>query len=42
LLREGTDRKNGARQLKRAIERNIIRPLANLLATGQIGLGDSL
>ncbi len=40
LLREGTDPKYGARHLKRSIERNIVFPLANLVATGQIKLGD--
>ena len=40
LLREGTDIKYGARHLKRAIERHLVYPLANLLATGQVGLGD--
>ena len=40
LLREGTDPKYGARHLKRAIEKNIVFPLANLVATGQIKLGD--
>ena len=40
LLGEGTDIKYGARHLKRAIERNLVYPLASLLATGQIGLGD--
>src|SRR5574337_162857 len=40
LLREGTDIKYGARHLKRAIERNIVYPLANLLATEQVKLGD--
>lgn len=40
LLEEGTDLKYGARHLKRAIERNIVFPLANLVATGQIKLGD--
>ena len=40
LLREGTDPKYGARHLKRAIERNIVFPLANLVATGQVKLGD--
>src|SRR5271157_2396360 len=34
LLKEGTDPKYGARHLKRAIERNIVFPLANLVATG--------
>jgi ATP-dependent Clp protease ATP-binding subunit ClpA len=42
LLREGTDIKYGARHLKRAIERHIVYPLANLLATEQIRLGDVL
>ncbi len=40
LLLEGTDLKYGARHLKRAIERNIVFPLANLVATGQVKLGD--
>ncbi len=40
LLAEGTDPKYGARHLKRAIEKNIVFPLANLVATGQIRLGD--
>jgi ATP-dependent Clp protease ATP-binding subunit ClpA len=40
LLQEGTDMKYGARHLKRAIERNVVFPLANLVATGQIKLGD--
>ncbi|HYH01021.1 MAG TPA: AAA family ATPase [Terriglobales bacterium] len=40
LLREGTDPKYGARHLKRAIERNVVFPLANLVATGQVKLGD--
>lgn len=42
LLREGTDLKYGARHLKRAIERHIVCPLASLLSTGQVGLGDLL
>jgi ATP-dependent Clp protease ATP-binding subunit ClpB len=42
LLREGTDLKYGARHLKRAIERYIVYPLANLLATEQVHLGDML
>ncbi len=42
LLREGTDTRYGARHLKRAIERHIVYPLANLLATGQVQLGDSI
>src|ERR1700737_115874 len=40
LLREGTDQRYGARHLKRAIERHVVYPLANLLATDQIHLGD--
>ncbi len=36
LLTEGTDQRYGARHLKRAIERNIVYPLANLLATEQV------
>jgi len=40
LLKEGTDPKYGARHLKRAIERHVVFPLANLVATGQIKLGD--
>src|SRR5579863_7755718 len=40
LLLEGTDQRYGARHLKRAIERNIVYPLANLLATEQVHLGD--
>jgi ATP-dependent Clp protease ATP-binding subunit ClpB len=33
LLAEGTDSRYGARHLKRAIERMVVQPLANLLAT---------
>src|ERR1700685_2026101 len=40
LLREGTDQRYGARHLKRAIERHVVYPLANLLATEQVHLGD--
>src|SRR5271155_2336104 len=40
LLREGTDLKYGARHLKRAIERYVVYPLASLLATEQVRLGD--
>ncbi len=40
LLAEGTDPKYGARHLKRAIEKNLVFPLANLVATGQVRLGD--
>jgi len=42
LLSEGTDIKYGARHLKRAIERNIVHPVANLLTTGQLQPEDVL
>jgi ATP-dependent Clp protease ATP-binding subunit ClpA len=42
LLQEGTDTKYGARHLKRAIEKIVVYPLANLLATEQIRFGDML
>jgi len=40
LLQEGTDQRYGARHLKRAIERYVVYPLANLLATEQVRVGD--
>ncbi len=40
LLHEGTDPRYGARHLKRAIERHLVFPMANLVATCQIRLGD--
>jgi len=40
LLREGIDPKYGARHLKRAIERLLVQPLSNLIATEQIKSGD--
>ncbi len=40
LLLEGTDFRYGARPLKRAIERLLVQPLSNLMATGQIHRGD--
>jgi ATP-dependent Clp protease ATP-binding subunit ClpB len=40
LLKEGIDYKYGARHLKRAIERFLVYPLSNLVATDQVGLGD--
>ncbi len=40
LLHEGIDYKYGARHLKRSIERFLVYPLSNLVATGQIALGD--
>jgi ATP-dependent Clp protease ATP-binding subunit ClpA len=42
LLREGTDPRYGARHLKRAIERHLVYPLANLVASEQVKLGDML
>jgi len=40
LLREGTDAKYGARHLKRAIERALVYPISNLIATDQVKTGD--
>jgi ATP-dependent Clp protease ATP-binding subunit ClpB len=40
LLAEGTDMKYGARHLKRAIERMLVQPLSNLIATDQVVSGD--
>jgi ATP-dependent Clp protease ATP-binding subunit ClpB len=40
LLSEGTDARYGARHLKRAIERLLVQPLSNLIASGQIQRGD--
>jgi ATP-dependent Clp protease ATP-binding subunit ClpB len=40
LLAEGTDSRYGARHLKRAIERLVVQPISNLIATGQIQRGD--
>jgi ATP-dependent Clp protease ATP-binding subunit ClpA len=40
LLEEGTDQRYGARHLKRAIERHVVYPMANLLATNQVHCGD--
>ncbi|MGH9767497.1 MAG: AAA family ATPase [Blastocatellia bacterium] len=42
LLEEGIDFKYGARHLKRAIERFLVYPLSNLIATNQVGMGDLL
>jgi ATP-dependent Clp protease ATP-binding subunit ClpB len=42
LLMEGTDLKYGARHLKRAIERYVVCPLARLVATDQVDVGDVL
>ena len=40
LLQEGIEYRYGARHLKRAIERFLVNPLANLSATAQVHLGD--
>jgi ATP-dependent Clp protease ATP-binding subunit ClpA len=40
LLSEGIEFRYGARHLKRAIERFVVNPLANLSATGQVRMGD--
>lgn len=40
LLKEGTDVKYGARPLKRAIEKLLVHPMSNLIATDQIRGGD--
>ena len=40
LLDEGIDYKYGARHLKRAIERFLVYPLSNLVATNQVTTGD--
>ena len=42
LLVEGTDLRYGARHLKRAIERLLVQPLSNLMASGQIHHGDCI
>jgi ATP-dependent Clp protease ATP-binding subunit ClpA len=42
LLQEGIDYKYGARHLKRAIERLLVYPLSNLVASQQIGLDDRI
>ncbi len=40
LLQEGTDMKYGARHLKRAIDRALVHPMSNLIATQQVRTGD--
>ena len=40
LLSEGTDYRYGARHLKRAIERFVVHPLANIASSRQLRLGD--
>jgi len=40
LLHEGTDMKYGARHLKRTIDRSLVHPMSNLIATQQVRGGD--
>jgi ATP-dependent Clp protease ATP-binding subunit ClpB len=40
LLEQGIDMKYGARYLKRAIERLLMQPMSNLMATAQVRPGD--
>ena len=40
LLAEGTDLNYGARHLRRTIERHLVRPMANLIASAQVFSGD--
>lgn len=42
LVSEGYDERYGARHLKRALHRSLIRPLSSLLSTGQLRDGDEL
>ena len=42
LLMEGYDRRYGARPLKRAIERHLVIPISNMIATKQLMAGDLL
>ena len=40
ILQEGTDVRYGARHLKRALDRRVVRPISNLIATRQVHGGD--
>jgi hypothetical protein len=42
LLREGTDVRYGARHLKRVLERSLVDPLCNLMASGQVRSCDEI
>jgi len=42
VLHEGSDMRYGARHLKRAIERLVVHPVSNLIATGQLAGNDRL
>ena len=40
VLEQGTDIRYGARHLKRTIERLVVRPISNLVSSGQVHAGD--
>jgi ATP-dependent Clp protease ATP-binding subunit ClpA len=42
LLEEGVDLRYGARHLKRAVERSLVHPISNLVASGQVREGDEI
>lgn len=42
LLQDGIDYRYGARHLKRSVERSVVLPLSNLVASGQVQFGDSV
>jgi ATP-dependent Clp protease ATP-binding subunit ClpA len=42
LLEEGADLASGARHLKRAIERSLVHPMSNLVASAQVRAGDTI
>jgi len=42
LLTEGADARDGARHRKRAVECLLVQPMANLIATGQVGVADKI
>ena len=42
LLAEGTDSRYGARHLRRAVDRLLVSPISNLIATGQVSNRDRL
>ena len=42
LIEEGTDLKYGARHLKRAVERLLVQPVSNLIASDQVHGGDRI
>jgi ATP-dependent Clp protease ATP-binding subunit ClpA len=42
LLEEGADLRYGARHLKRAVERSLVHPMSNLVASGQVREGDRI